>query len=607
MTVSITDVNERPDSPAAPTVSSPSSTSLKATWVTPDNEGRPPITGYVVQYREKAEAGMEVNAWKTSSHTGTGTENTITGLEPSTTYEVQIKTVNHEGQSDWSPTGEGTTKANVPPSFTDSSSTSRTLAENTPAGSDVGDPVSATDEESASLTYTLSGTDATSFQIASDTGQISTASGTTFNYESDKTSYSVIVTATDGHSGSANIAVTISVTDVDEPPETPAAPTVTAGAQPRSLNINWAAPANTGPAINDYDLQYRQVSTPPWLEWPHSDASRSAVITGLMAGKTYEVQVKAGNLEGESGWSTSGTGATTQNVSPVFDDSGTASRSIAETIGSAKDSGRNVGSAISATDTDGGTIAYSISGADAGNFTVNDATGQLRTKTDRTYDHETKSTYSLTVTADDGQEEPHNTSDIDVTISVTDVNEPPVKMAAPTLTDTGRDRTTVNWSPPVNTGRPELTGYQVGYTLKDDEENIPDTPDTLEDVALDENNELQTLHAVTGLDDGKTYNFQVRGVNDEGEGPWSDAGSVDTPANNAPEFSDGSSTSRDLPENSARTPEWAGPWPPPMATPTPSPTRSPGPTRGSSPWTPAPVRSRRGTTTTTTRPPTPTR
>ena len=93
------------------------------------------------------------------------------------------------------------------------SRTTRSIAENTPAGVNIGDAVSATDADSdASLTYTLSGTDAASFGVDPTTGQIKTQAS--LDYET-KNSYTVIVTASDGVL-TASISVAISIVDVDE-------------------------------------------------------------------------------------------------------------------------------------------------------------------------------------------------------------------------------------------------------------------------------------------------------------------------------------------------------------------------------------------------------
>ena len=106
------------------------------------------------------------------------------------------------------------TDVNEAPTFTEGDATTRSVAENTAAGTNIGTAVSATDPDGDTLTYSLSGTDAASFSIATSTGQIKTKAA--LDYES-KTSYSVTVGVSDG-SLSDTIAVTINVTDVNEPP-----------------------------------------------------------------------------------------------------------------------------------------------------------------------------------------------------------------------------------------------------------------------------------------------------------------------------------------------------------------------------------------------------
>ena len=106
---------------------------------------------------------------------------------------------------------------NVAPEF-DAETAERSVDERSPAGTNVGDPVTATDMNDDAVTYSLGGDDAASFAIDAETGQISVGEGTVLNYESDTTSYSVTVTATEvgGDELSDEIAVTISVNDVEE-------------------------------------------------------------------------------------------------------------------------------------------------------------------------------------------------------------------------------------------------------------------------------------------------------------------------------------------------------------------------------------------------------
>ena len=416
---------------------------------------------------------------------------------------------------------------------------SRSLPENSPEDANVGNPIAATDQDDDTREYSITGTNSGKFTVSPATGQI-LAGEHDYDFETT-TSYTLTLKVVDGHDGEDMISVTVTITDIDEPPGDPAAPTVTASTAPRSLDVSWAAPANTGPDINGYDLQYRQGTSGDWTPWSHTGAVRTDTITGLVAGETHQVQVKARNPEGESEWSPSGQGSTDPNRPPAFDDdqgSGTTTRSIPETLGDALDTGRTVGTPVAATDADGGTPTYSLEGTDTDSFAFNSTTGQISTRTGQVYDHEEKGSYSLTVTANDGQEEPDNTETIAVTISVTDIEEPPVKPSPPTFSETGRYETTPAWTAPPNTGRPAITGYELRYGTGTDT-STHQTKDAGSSLSL----------TVESLEDGETYNFQVRAENAEGWGPWSEFAAVTTLANQAPTFT-AATASRTLPENS---------------------------------------------------------
>ena len=68
---------------------------------------------------------------------------------------------------------------NNPPTFS-ADTAARSVAENTAAGQNVGAALTATDADSDTLTYTLEGTDAASFDIVSGSGQIRTRTGVTY-------------------------------------------------------------------------------------------------------------------------------------------------------------------------------------------------------------------------------------------------------------------------------------------------------------------------------------------------------------------------------------------------------------------------------------------
>ena len=131
---------------------------------------------------------------------------------------------------------------NNPPEFVEGSNTTRTIGENAASGTNIGRPVTATDIDTGdTLTYSLSGTDASSFSIVNTSGQLRTRAA--LDYET-KTSYAVTVTVWDDNDGTDAIGVTIKVTDENE------APSFTEGdSTTRSIVENTASGQNIGTAV----------------------------------------------------------------------------------------------------------------------------------------------------------------------------------------------------------------------------------------------------------------------------------------------------------------------------------------------------------------------
>ena len=304
VTIGVTDVKEPPAAPAAPSVAgtSGSSTSLDIAWAAPGNAGRPAIESYDLRYRTGD------GNWTDGPQNVTDTASMIESLTAGTAYEVQVRATNEEGDGDWSPSGSGST--NAAPVFTPNTAT-RSVAENSVADTNVGAVIhAATDADNDPLTYTMEGADADSFAFDATTRQIKTKAGVSYDHEAEVT-YSVTIEAADGHGGAATVAVTIGVTDVNEPPAAPAAPSVAATpGLTTSLDVSWAAPGNAGkPAISSYDLRYR-TGAGNWANGSQGVTATPSTIASLTVGTAYEVQVRATNDEGNGPWSDSGTGST---------------------------------------------------------------------------------------------------------------------------------------------------------------------------------------------------------------------------------------------------------------------------------------------------------
>ena len=137
----------------------------------------------------------------------------VTGLDNRKVYAFSVRAVNIAG-----PGLAAAIVVNTAPEFNgaQNGATERSVAENAGAGAAVGSPVVATDADGDALTYALGGSDAASFAIDEDTGQIRVGAGTTLDYET-KSSYAIEVAAADPSGAGATVAVTIMVNNVDLP------------------------------------------------------------------------------------------------------------------------------------------------------------------------------------------------------------------------------------------------------------------------------------------------------------------------------------------------------------------------------------------------------
>ena len=176
--------------------------------------------------------------------------------ETEDTYSVRVKVSDGRGGTDTidvtiNVTDVDETLPNNAPVFTEGTSTTRSVAENTAANQDIGTPVSATDQDNDPLTYSLKAhtddaDDYQAFSIAASTGQLKTSAA--LDYET-QSSYKVTVEVSDGRGGTDTINGTITVIDVDETPPNNA-PTFTEGTSTtRSVAEDTATNQNIGSPV----------------------------------------------------------------------------------------------------------------------------------------------------------------------------------------------------------------------------------------------------------------------------------------------------------------------------------------------------------------------
>ena len=334
--------------------------------------------------------------------------------------------------------GATAARLNKAPTFTDGASTTRSIAENTDSGVNIGTPVAATDADQDTLTYTLGGTDAASFDINSSTGQLLTKARLD---ASRKSTYTVTINVSDTED-TATITVTINVTGTG----TGAPPIV-------DCEVGTVLAAGESCTYPGTDIEF----------FVNNDGNGQFLY--FSGGRNLNIRNTSYTLVAEKlnsgAWEIKEIGGTPTtpppaNNAPEFNDGTSTTRSVAENT----PSGANIGSAIAATDADtDDTLTYTLSGTDAASFTIVSTTGQLQTST--ALDYETKQSYAVTVSVDDGND---GSDSIDVTINVTDVDET-VPNNAPVFTD----GTSTTRSIPENTASSTNIGTAVAATDADND------------------------------------------------------------------------------------------------------------------------------------------
>ena len=313
----------------------------------------------------------------------------------------------------------GTPANNDAPEFASTTAT-RAVDEGTAAGQPIGSPVAATDpdpDDANLLTYSMTGSDAASFAINRATGQLLTKAP--LDHET-KDRYSVTVKVVDPSLESDTIEVTITVNDVDEPPRLSGPGVVDYPENGADAVARYTATDPEGITITDWSLDGNdkdlfEISNSGELTFK---SSPDHDIAGDNDGNNiYLVTVKASDGTNSV---TLPVEVTVSNVNeaPVFPDAEDGQRTVAENTPADQD----IGDPVAATDPDSGdTLTYTLGGADSSSFGIDETTGQLKTAVGVTYDHDTKDTYTVTVTATD---QSGLSDEVDVTITVIDQNEP---------------------------------------------------------------------------------------------------------------------------------------------------------------------------------------
>ena len=428
-------------------------------------------------------------------------------------------------------------EANTAPVFADDL-VAITLPENSAVGTSVGAAVTATDADSDTLTYSLEGTDAASFDIESGTGQIKTKSGVTYDFEAAQNTYEMTVKADDGNGGTDTIEVNIALLDADEKSAKPDKPTLAAVAgSSTSLTATWEKPdLDGGPDIAGYDLQYREGTTGTWEDFAHSDTAVTTTITGLTADTSYQVQVRAKNGETDSDWSDASDAVKTnaEMSTPTCTlNTGDLWCGIL-TVGTSTSSGttfygydlhESQGSlSPNSFMYDGNTITVTGLQYDVGSgnalrfdFTTSLGTGDFVLHVGSQSFDFTGGQASYSFTSHGLSWSSGNTVEVRLREAATAPGEP----TDLTATANGTTRIDLSWTAPADDGGSAITGYRIEVST--------DAGSNWSDLVADTAN-TDTTYSHTGLSPGDTRHYRVSAINAEGASVASDVADATTAA-----------------------------------------------------------------------------
>ena len=459
---------------------------LEVNWDAPSNDGGAPISGYDIQYSSDQESTRILQVPADSQQ-----PLTIAGLSSGTTYAVQVRARNDQGDGEWSdPSSKQLLGVPVAPGRPILKPGNRKLYVTWDAPNDNDDtPISGYD-----------------LQYSSDDGSTwkewdgsidSQSREATITGLQNSVTYNVRVRARNSQGDGP-----WSISALDRPAGTPGAPTqLTLTPHHHELQVSWDRPADNGGApIASYDIQYKSDHDSNWRPW-HTSLKLDNLttnISNLDKEITYTVRVRARNSQGDGLWSA------LAHAKPVGFPA--APTKLDLTSGDQKLDLNWV-----APVDDGGSeiVNYDIQYSDDHGSTWSQWNASVNSQRlqETITGLQNGTVYRVQVRAGNSQG--------NGPWSVWEEGQPattPAAPASPTLIPGNRELH-VNWNAPDNDGGDQITGYDVQYTADDNS--------TWREwhTSADVQNSLQTT--IASLDNGTTYAVQVRARNDQGPGPWS--------------------------------------------------------------------------------------
>ena len=501
--------DDDPPGPPQDLAADPDDGEVTLSWLPPAGGGSAEITGYEYRYAEDSDAYPD--SWMEVSGGDAAREVTVGGLRNGTLHRFQVRAVNDVGGGDPAETtatpavpsvleigdvtvgeGDGTAvlEVTLTPASTETVTVDYAMVDVTAtAGEDY-------TAASGSLTFAPGETSMEiSLSITDDPAE-----------EDDETFTVTLSDAVNGSIGGASGQVTI--TDDDEAPGPPQE--LMADKGDGEVALSWLPPASSGTsAITGYEYRYAEDTDAfpdSWTGIAGGAAAREVTVGNLANGTLHRFQVRAVSLAGggePAEIPATPTPAPSLTIGDVTVDEGAGTAVVQVTL--------------APTDEETVTVEYATSNESAtAGEDYTPATGTLTFAGGETSqeisipimdDSADEDDETLTVTLRD----PVNAVMGDRTGEVTITDNDDLPGAPEELeAEVGDTEVTLSWTPPVDVGSADISGYQYRYAA--DADAFPDlwTGVSGGDAAREV--------TVGNLTNGRPYRFQVRAVNPVGGG-----------------------------------------------------------------------------------------
>ena len=518
----VTRTDQLPAAPGISSVSPEGTGALKVSWKETPDDGGPPVTGYLLQWKEAA--GNWETAADVSEETVTGTTHTITGLTGGVEYAVRVIAISEAGSSPASEEAFGTPRDITPPQLSTATVDGTTLtltydealAGDSVPGTDTFRVMAGSDERGVAR-VSMAG----AIVIVTLDSAVTAGDAVTVGYAAPANESAPRITDEAGnHGASFDKQAVTNLTPGEEPPQRPRKLTGVAN-EDGSVTLTWDDPGDG--TITGYQILRRRPTEGEGALLVYVEDMGSAATTftdaKVSAGIRHVYRVKAINTAGLSRMSNK---VNVTPLEPQESPSNTAATG-APVIGGTPRVGETLTADTSGIEDEDGldSVSYShqwladgadIAGATAGTYTL-------------TADDEGQAIRVRVSFTDDAGNDETLTSEATDAVSAAEPTELPAKPTGLSAT-ASHDSVTLTWDDPQDDS---ITGYVILRRVRENDTGgefsvlVPDTGSASTTYTDD------TVVAET------TYTYRIKAINEHGVSERSRWFHIDIPAAPVPD------------------------------------------------------------------------